>query len=337
MLSSYATHVVVPEWAVSQGLAAGRFPFRQGRQVCMDRFDSLRLFTRIVELGSFTRAAGELGIPRASATHAIKALERRLGVRLLERTTRQVNVTPDGRFYYDCGSHLLYELDEVEASLSHAVREARGVLRLDLRGSIARQLLLAQIDDFCRVHPQVDLVISNGERLADMLRDGVDCLVRAGEPPESSMTAHALAQLPQVTCASPAYLERHAELRGPDDLATHVGIGWLQRQRDGEARLVLGDDEAPREYRLRSRISVSDDESYLLCALRGGGLIQAPRLQVETHLRDGSLVEVLAAFAAPPLRVALLHPATRRLAPAAQAFVDWAIARCAAYRRERRD
>ncbi|WP_257387984.1 LysR family transcriptional regulator, partial [Tahibacter caeni] len=287
----------------------------------MDRFDSLRLFTRIVELGSFTRAAGELGIPRASATHAIKALERRLGVRLLERTTRQVSVTQDGRFYYDCGSHLLYELDEVEASLSNAVREARGVLRLDLRGSVARQLVLAQIDDFCRAHPQVDLVISNGERLADMLRDGVDCLVRAGEPPESSMTAHALAQLPQVTCASPAYLERHAELRAPDDLAAHVGIGWLQRQRDGEARLVLGDADAPREYRLRSRISVSDDESYLLCALRGGGLIQAPRLQVDAYLRDGSLVEVLAGFAPPPLRVALLHPATRRLAPAAQAFV----------------
>ncbi|HVH36647.1 LysR family transcriptional regulator [Tahibacter sp. UC22_41] len=300
----------------------------------MDRFDSLRLFTRIVELGSFTRAAGELGIPRASATHAIKALERRLGVRLLERTTRHVSVTPDGRLYYDCGSQLLHELDEVEASLSNVVREARGVLRLDLRGSVARQLVLAQIDDFCRVHPQVDLVISNGERLADMLRDGVDCLVRAGEPPESSMTAHALALLPQVTCASPAYLERHAELHGPDDLAAHLGIGWLQRQRDGEARLVLG-GEAPREYRLRSRISVSDDESYLLCALRGGGLIQAPRLQVESHLRDGSLVEVLTGFAAPPLRVALLHPATPRLAPAAQAFVDWAVARCAAADRSR--
>lgn len=300
----------------------------------MDRFDSLRLFTRIVELGSFTRAAGELGIPRASATHAIKALERRLGVRLLERTTRHVSVTPDGRLYYDCGSQLLHELDEVEASLSNVVREARGVLRLDLRGSVARQLVLAQIDDFCRAHPQVDLVISNGERLADMLRDGVDCLVRAGEPPESSMTAHALALLPQVTCASPAYLQRHAELHGPDDLAAHLGIGWLQRQRDGEARLVLG-REAPREYRLRSRISVSDDESYLLCALRGGGLIQAPRLQVESHLRDGSLVEVLTAFAAPPLRVALLHPATPRLAPAAQAFVDWAVARCTAADRDR--
>jgi DNA-binding transcriptional LysR family regulator len=292
----------------------------------MDRFDSLRLFTRIVELGSFTRAAGELGVPRASATHAIKALEQRLGARLLERTTRQVRVTADGRIYYDCCAHLLAELDEVEAGLSNAVREARGVLRVDLRGSAAAQLLLPQVDTFCRRYPQVDLVVSNGERLTDLLRDGVDCVVRTGDAHEHSMTSHRLAALPQIVCASPAYLDQYGVPGEPGDLAQHVGVGWLQRQRDNEARLRLGAGEGLRDYRLRSRVGVSDDESYVLCALRGCGLIQLPRLQVEAFLRDGSLVEVLSHCASPALPVSLLHPSTRRLAPAAQAFVEWAVA-----------
>lgn len=293
----------------------------------MDRFDALRLFTRIVELGSFTRAAGELGVPRASATHAIKALEQRLGSRLLERTTRQVRVTADGRIYYDCCAHLLAELDDVEAGLSNTVREARGVLRIDLRGGAATQLLLPQIDDFCRRHPQVELAISNGERLADLLRDGVDCVVRAGDANELSMTAHPLAALPQAICASPAYLEQHGTPQQPDDLTTHVGVGWLLRQRDSEARVRLDLDGGPRDYRLRSRVGVSDEASYILCGLQGCGLMQLPRLQVETHLRDGSLVELLPQFASPPLRIALLHASARRLTPAAHAFVEWAMTR----------
>lgn len=292
----------------------------------MDRFDSLRLFTRIVELGSFTRAAGELGVPRASATHAIKALEQRLGARLLERTTRQVRVTADGRVYYDCCAHLLAEIDDVEASLSNTVREARGVLRVDLRGSVAAQLLLPQIDAFCSRYPQVELVVSNGERLTDLLRDGVDCIVRAGDAAEHAMTARPLVALPQVVCASPAYFEQHGLPVLAGDLANHIGVGWLQKQRDNEACLQLDPGTGMRNFRLRSRVGVSDDESYLLCALRGCGLIQLPRLQVETLLQDGSLVEVLGGCRSPALPVTLLHPSTRRLAPAAQAFVDWAVA-----------
>lgn len=296
----------------------------------MDRFDTLRLFTRIVEFGSFTRAAAELRIPRATATHAIKALEHRLGTRLLERTTRQVHVTPDGQAYYDFCAHMLTELEQIESSLSQIVSEPRGVLRVDLRGSVATQLLLPRIDEFLQLHPQVELVISNGERLADLLRDGIDCLVRTDAPHESSLTTHALALLPQLLCASPAYLQRHGEPLRPEDLTAHVGIGWLQRQRESEARISLRRGAAPHDYRLRKGISVSDSESYLICALRGCGLAQLPRAHVEAHLRDGSLVEVLAPFASPPLRVSLLHPAPRRLAPAAQAFVDWATASCAA-------
>jgi DNA-binding transcriptional LysR family regulator len=303
----------------------------------MDRFDSLRLFTRIVELGSFTRAAGELGVPRASATHAIKALEQRLGARLLERTTRQVRVTTDGRVYYDCCAHLLAELDAVEAGLSNTVREARGVLRVDLRGSIATQLLLPQIDAFCERYPQVDLVVSNGERLTDLMRDGVDCVVRAGDAPENAMTAHRLAALPQVVCASPDYLERHGVPQQPGDLADHLGVGWMLRQREYEARVQLDAGNGLRSHRLRSRVGVSDDESYLLCALRGCGIVQLPRLLVGTFLRDGSLVEVLVGYVSPAVTVSLLHPSAHRLAPAAQVFVEWATAVGAACSADRDD
>lgn len=300
----------------------------------MDRFDSLRLFTRIVELGSFTRAAAELGLPRATATHAIKALERRVGTRLLERTTRQVRVTPDGRTYYDCCAQILIDLDRVEASLVRAVRELRGVVRVDLRCRIAAQLLLPQIDAFCANYGQIELAFSDGERLADLLHEAVDCSVRADLADEAATDAQLLALLPQAVCASPQYLQRHGSPLQPEDLAAHRGVGWLRR-RAAEAstiRLVAG--TTLQDYRLRSSIAVSDAESYLICGLRGCGLIQLPRLQLEPFLRAGSLVEVLGQSPSPPLRLFLLPPATRRPTPSAQAFIDWALVACAAYRGE---
>lgn len=300
----------------------------------MDRFESLRLFTLIVELGSFTRAAAELGMPRATATHAIKALEQRVGTRLLERTTRQVRVTADGQTYYQCCAHVLVELDQVEANLSQQVREPRGVVRVDLRGAAAAQLLLPQIDAFCARHPQVELAFSNGERLSDLLRDSVDCVIHTGPAADTALAAQRLASLPQAVCASPDYLLQHGLPQRPEDLAAHRGVGRLQRQIGAGGAIRIGRGGEVSEYRLRSSVAVSDGERYLLCGLRGCGLIQLPRLQLAPFLRDGGLVEVLADYPSPPLLVSLLQPATRRLTLPAQAFVDWALAVCAPYRAE---
>lgn len=290
----------------------------------MDRFDSLRLFTRIVELGSFTRAAGELGIPRASATHAIKALEARLGARLLERTTRQVCATLDGQSYYDRCTRLLAELDEMESSLSNLVEDPGGVVRVDLPGLHATHLLLPRIAEFRERYPRLELVVSHyGGRISDLLRDGVDCLVRSGSVNDASLLQRPLAQAGDVLCAAPAYLKAAGTPRHPDELVDHIAVGCIAHHRDSAAPLVLKVGGERREFRLRATLSVDQAEPFVACIENGCGLAQLPRFQVQRQLREGSLVAVLDAWAPPPRQISLLCPSSRRLPARVRAFAEW--------------
>src|SRR5471032_1243656 len=148
----------------------------------MDRFDTLQLFVRIVEQGSFTKGASMGDIPRATATYAIKALEARLGTRLLERTTRHVRPTLDGQAFYERCVRILSEIDDAESSFSHQTSNPRGVLRLDLHGTHATRIVLPRIDEFRARYPGIELVVSSGDRLVDLVREGVDCVIRGGRP-----------------------------------------------------------------------------------------------------------------------------------------------------------
>src|SRR5690606_25165242 len=193
----------------------------------MDRFDSMQLFTRIVELGSFSQAAAMLEIPRATATHAIKQLEARLSTRLLDRTTRQVRPTLDGQAFYERCVHVLSELDDAESSLRHLAANPRGTLRVDMSSIHAACIVLPRIDDFHRRYPGIALVVSSGDRLIDLVREGVDCVVRAGVLRDSTLVARRLALMPQVVCASPEYLARFGTPQHPDELKAHQVVGFF--------------------------------------------------------------------------------------------------------------
>ncbi|VFS88312.1 D-malate degradation protein R [Raoultella planticola] len=192
----------------------------------MDKFDTLLLFTRIVELESFSQAADQLGIPRATASNAIKALENNLECRLLERTTRHVRTSLDGRAFYERCVHILSELDDAESSLRHTIVRPRGILRVDLHGAHATRIVLPRIDEFHIEYPDIQLVISSGDRLVDLVREGVDCAVRAGKLHDSSLVARHLATMPQVICASPTYLQQHGRPLSPDDLMSHQCVNF---------------------------------------------------------------------------------------------------------------
>lgn len=289
----------------------------------MDRFDSFQLFTRIVELGSFTRAAGALGMPRATATYAMKELEARLGTRLLERTTRQVRPTLDGQAFYERCVHLLSDLDDAESSLRTIASNPRGTLRLDLHGTHATRIVLPRIDEFRSRYPQIDLTISSGDRLVDLVREGIDCVVRAGTPKDSSLVARRLAVMPEVVCASPEYLQYFGTPRHPDELSSHQSVGFFASGQDRRYPFELIVDGQVREFELGGWIAVNDAESYVTCALRGCGLIQLPRYHVEEELRDGRLVEVLDAWPSTGIPVSAMYPSHRQLSPRVRVFVDW--------------
>ncbi|MCU0119957.1 LysR substrate-binding domain-containing protein [Pseudomonas sp. B2M1-30] len=289
----------------------------------MDRFDSLQLFVRIVELSSFSQAAAALDIPRATATYAIKELESRLGTRLLDRTTRSVRPTLDGQAFYERCVHVLSELDDAESSLLHVASNPRGTLRVDMHGTHATKIVLPRIDDFRARYPGIDLVVSSGDRLVDLVREGVDCVIRAGSPRDSSLVARRLAFMPQVVCASPEYLAYFGTPRHPDELSAHQVVKFFSSSGTMDYALELLIEGQLREFTLDGWMSVNDAENYVICALRGCGLIQLPRFHVEDELRDGRLVEVLNDWPSPDLTLSALYPHHRQLSPRVRVFIDW--------------
>lgn len=289
----------------------------------MDHLDALHLFTRIVELRSFSRAADTLDIPRATATYAIKQLEARLSTRLLERSTRHVRPTLDGLAFYERCVRVLSELDDAEAALRHAAANPRGTLHVDMHGTHATEIVLPRINEFRERYPHVDVVISSEDRLVDLIHEGIDCAIRGGTPRDSSLVARRLAVIPEATCASPAYLARFGTPRHPSELTSHQAVKFFNSSGGVAYPFEFAVDGKVREYDLGGWLTVNYAESYVVGALQGCGLIQLPRFHVEDDLRSGRLVEVLADFAGPGFPITALYPHRRQLSPRVRIFLDW--------------
>ncbi|GHB21074.1 LysR family transcriptional regulator [Salinicola rhizosphaerae] len=289
----------------------------------MDRFDAMTLFVRIVESGSFTRAANALEIPRATATLAIQQLESRLGVRLLARTTRKVRPTPEGEAYFERCVQLLAELEEAEAVLKPVADNPRGVLRIEMHGTHASRLVLPNLYAFHQRYPHLEIVLTTGDRRVDLVGEGIDCAVRSGTPQDSTLVSRHLATLEQVICASPAYLERMGTPTAPEDLARHHGIRFVSGFNAPDTTLDLIVEGEARFFPTEGWLTVNDAESYLAAALAGFGLIQLPRFRLESELADGRLVSLLEAWAKPAMPVNVVYPQRRQLSPRVRVFVDW--------------
>jgi LysR family transcriptional regulator for bpeEF and oprC len=288
----------------------------------MDRLDAMQVFVRIVELQSFTKAADDLQLPRATVTHTIQQLEKRLGVRLLHRTTRHVSATMDGEAYYQRCQQLLSDFEEAESAFSSSAAKPKGKLRVDLQGTLAMHFLLPHIGDFFARYPDIELEIGMGDRLVDLVRESVDCVLRAGEPRESSMVGRRVALLEQVTCASAAYLHQFGEPSTPDAFRAHRAVNYASASGKVLPFEFTVDGER-RTMQLRGSATVSHADAYVACCEAGLGFVQLPRYHVERQLAAGSLREVLSAFRPAPMPVSVLYPHHRQLSPRVRVFVDW--------------
>ncbi|VXB04293.1 putative Uncharacterized HTH-type transcriptional regulator YhjC [Massilia sp. 9I] len=287
----------------------------------MDRFQEMRIFTRIVERRSFTLAAEDLLLPRATVTNAIKRLEARLATRLLERTTRVVAPTLDGQAYYERCVRLLADLAEMESVFSHA--EPSGLLRVNLQATLAQQVLAPNLPAFLARYPDIVLQIGEGDRLVDLVREGIDCVLRVGNLQDSSMVAQQVAQLTQVTCASPAYLARHGRPASLEDLDQHQAVHYISSAtgRPYPLEFVIGGEV--RQVLPPAAVSVSGADMYTATAIAGLGIVQVPRYRIEDELRSGQLEIVLPLLPPPALPVSVLYPQSRQLSPRVRVFVDW--------------
>ena len=292
----------------------------------MDRFEGMRLFVRVVERRSFTAAANDLGLPRSTATEVIQHLEARVGARLLERTTRHVTPTLDGQAYYQRCLSILAELEDAEAGLRNA--EPRGLLRIDAHPLLTRTFLLPHLNAFLERYPEIDLYIGQGDRLVDLVREGVDCVIRAGAPEDSSMIMRRLALIDEVTCASPDYIERHGMPKTPDDLTDNRGghrvVGFVSSRTGEVLPLEFTVDGKLKTVRLPSRVTVNNSDTMHDLAKLGLGLIQAPRYRFAEDFAAGRLVEVLAKYPPSPTPLSALYPQNRQLTPRLRVFLDWA-------------
>lgn len=287
-----------------------------------DRLEAMRLFVRVVERGSFTAAAADLEIARSTATDVIRRLEKDLTCRLLERTTRHVSPTPDGAAYYKRCLSILSDIEDAEGALRG--NEPSGDLRVDAHGMLTRTFLLPHLSGFLERYPKLNLQLGQGERLVDLVREGVDCVLRAGVPEDSSLIMKKLADIPEITCASPDYLKRHGMPRSLEDLQGHQTVGFLSSRTGGVLPLDFQVNGEIREVRLPSRVVANDAETVHDLARLGFGLIQAPRYRLREHLENGGLVEVLPNLPPTSLPLAVYYPSHRQLSPGVRAFVDWA-------------
>ncbi|MBN8949364.1 MULTISPECIES: LysR family transcriptional regulator [unclassified Rhizobium] len=289
----------------------------------MDRFDAMRVFCRVVERRSFTLAAEDTGLPRSTVTDAIKQLESRLGIRLLQRTTRHVSPTLDGEAYYQRCLRILSDIEDAEGAFAGA--KPKGVLRVDVHGTLARHFVLPNLPSFLETYPDIELQITEGDRFVDLIREGIDCVLRVGTLQDSDMIGRRVAMLEEVTLAAPAYVERFGMPAHPDRLDGHRMVGFRSSATGGLLPLEFQIDGAIREITLPATISVNAAESYFAAAKLGLGLIQVPRYHAEDALRSGDLLHILQKY--PPTRtpVSMLYPRSRQLSPRVRVFIDWLV------------
>ncbi|MPS28665.1 LysR family transcriptional regulator [Pigmentiphaga sp.] len=289
----------------------------------MDKFQAMQVFTRVVEANSFTMAADNLGLPRATVSTTIRNLERALQVRLLNRTTRKISLTPDGASYYERCIRLLADLEEAETSFRDVARRPRGRLRIDTPASIGRSILIPSLCEFHERYPDIELVIGMGDRPVDLVQEAVDCAIRVGELQDSSMVARRIGTFESLTCAAPSYLEAYGEPRTIKDLERHHAVHYFSARTGRTIDWDFVVDGVATEVKVKSIVAVNDSDAYVACGLQGFGLIQPARYMVRPHLESGQLREVLTGWKPSPMPISVVYLHNRHLSPKVRAFVDW--------------
>jgi len=289
----------------------------------MDRFQAMQVFMAVVDANSFTRAADNLSLPRATVTTTVQGLENMLKVRLLNRTTRSVSLTPDGAAYYERCARILMDLEETEAAFRDVAKRPQGRLRIDVPSTIGRLILIPKLCDFHNRYPDIDLVIGLGDRPVNLVQEAVDCVIRAGDLVDSTLVARRIGSFSFMTCAAPAYLERCGEPKTIEDLAQHKAVQYFSSRTGRNIDWEFIVDGVSQEFKMEGSISVNDAEAYMACGLQGFGLVQAARFMALPYLEDGSLVEILKQLKPSPLPISVMYPQNRHLSPKVRAFTDW--------------
>ncbi|HSI27989.1 MAG: LysR substrate-binding domain-containing protein [Methylophilus sp.] len=289
----------------------------------MDRFDTMLAFTRVVELESFTKAALSLNLPKTTVSAQVLALEKRLRVKLLHRTTRRIRVTTDGAAYYERAIRLLNELEETEAALNQATVNAKGRLRVDVPAPLGRLVIIPSLPDFFKRYPDIELEIGCDDRPIDLLEEGVDCVIRIGNPLDSTLVARRVGTMQFMLVASPEYLNSYGRPASPDDLPRHHGVHFFSSKTGKVHPFLLTQDGVTQEVSTIRTLAINNGDAMVSACLAGLGLCQLPSFMVQAYLANGEMECVLADYVAEGFPMNALYPQNRHLSSKVRAFIEW--------------
>lgn len=291
----------------------------------MDRFDAMQAFARVVETGSFTKAAATLHMSKTTVTQLVQQLEARLRVRLLNRTTRKVNITADGAAYYERVVRLLADMDDAETSLSSASLAPRGRLRVDVPSPLARMLLIPALPGFFSRYPEIQLTVGASDRIVDIIGENVDCVVRGGEITDQSLVARHVGDLQLGVYAAPGYLARFGTPAHPRELeeGQHKTVGFLWSRTGKALPYAMQRGEEHMQAHGRPQLTVDDGNAYLAAGLAGLGVLWLPQYMAKPHLASGELLALFEDWQLSPMPMYLAFPPNRHVSAKLRVFIDW--------------
>jgi LysR family transcriptional regulator for bpeEF and oprC len=290
----------------------------------MNRFDAMRAFVQVVESGSYTKAALQLNLHKATVSQQIQQLEDKLGTRLLTRTTRSVTPTEEGRAYYAHACTILQQVDEMESQLRKGTSAPAGHLRVDVPVAMGRLIFAPEIRGFLERYPRISIELGCTDRTVDLVHEGVDCALRGGQLPDSRLSARRVGDLRFALCAAPHYIEKHGLPGAPEDLASHRQVGYVLASSGKVRPVTLTREGRTVALEVPARFQTTDSASALSAGLDGLGIVVLAEFVASHHLASGALVRVLPGWQCPSLPLHLVTPTTRKRTARVQAFMDWA-------------
>lgn len=289
----------------------------------MDKLQAMTLFVRVVETGGIARAAEGLRIPKATATTLIQKLEASLGVKLLNRTTRRVSVTPDGAAYYARAAAILAEVREAEEALTQRAAAPHGRVRVDAPTLIARSVIVPGLPGFFSRYPDLELALACNERHFDLVAEGIDCALWIGEVGDPSLVARRVGFLYFATCAAPSYIGVHGQPGHPRELTRHRCIHHFAPSTGETVEWVFSKDGERVQAVFPGNLALEDENSYVSAAEAGLGIAQMPAFVLKEAMERGTLDLVLADWLPEPSPLYVVYPRSRHLSRRVRVFVDW--------------
>ena len=288
----------------------------------MDRFEEMRTFIRVVEAGSLSAAADRLGIAKSAVSRRLSDLETRLGVQLLNRTTRRLNLTDSGSLFYQRCQRILADLDETEHFVSSEHTRLRGTIRIAAPLSFGIQHLSPLLDDFLKEHPELSLDLDLNDRTVNLMDEGVDLGIRIGKLQDSSMMARKLAQAKQIFCASPEYLDRYGEPQTPEDLKSHFGLSYSNVSEGQLWQFTNGEGRAYSVH-VPFRMRANNGDVLLKAALDGLGVVATVSFICYREIEQGLLRQILRDYKTEEVGIYAIYPSQRHLPGRVRLLIDF--------------